>query len=110
MGARPGPGSIGRRDGGLRKFDHLAQYGRGRIIDEATGEYESYEVPDGQEIPWEDILDQPQLIVADFAQLYGIRLPEVGNGLSWREFTVLTGGLLSTDSRLSRHFQASREE
>lgn len=114
MGARAGPGSPGRRDqrGGERRFDHLAKYGRGRIIDEATGEYEWYEIPkdEGRAVTWQAILDQPRLIAADFLSEYGIRLSRVGNRLSWREFTLMVEGLLAADTRLSRHFRAQDDE
>jgi hypothetical protein len=41
--------------------------------------------------------------VSDFASVYGIRLAR-GDYLSWREFRSLLVGLMSCDSRLSRHF------
>jgi hypothetical protein len=120
VGARPEPGSTGRRDqgnesrdrGGRRKFDHLAQYGRGRIVDEETGEYEAYEIPEAQGVPvsWSQILAEPQLIAADFRSEYGIRLADLGNDLSWREFATHVEGLLASDSRLARHLHAMNEE
>jgi hypothetical protein len=112
VGARPKPGSTGRRDGGHRRFDHLAQYGRGRIIDEETGEYETYEIPQAQGVPvsWSQILAEPQLIAADFRSEYGIRLADLGNALSWREFATHVEGLLACDSRLARHLHALNEE
>jgi hypothetical protein len=113
VGARPVPGSAGGRDEGRRQFDHLAQYGRGRIIDDATGQYEWYDLPDsqagGEEVDWDEILAQPRLIAADFAAEYQIRLAQVGNRLSWREFAVLVEGLLSSDSRLARHFTRAHD-
>jgi len=59
----PNPQAAGSGDnGGQRKFDHLARYGRGRIIDEETGEYETYDVPDGEgrSFDWAEILDAPR--------------------------------------------------
>lgn len=109
MGARAGPGSAGRRDqgGGERRFDHLAKYGRGRIVNEATGEYEWYEIPkdEGRTVSWDAILNQPRLIAADFLSEYGVNLAQVGNGLSWRAFAWMVEGLLAADTRLSRHFR-----
>lgn len=40
--------------------------------------------------------------MSDFASEYGIRLHSVD--LSWMEFLDLLHGLMSTDSRIARHF------
>lgn len=113
MGARSRPGSVGRRDqgGGERRFDHLAEYGRGRIIDEATGEYEWYEIPedDARTVTWAAILDQPRLIAADFLSEYGIRLSQVGNDLAWRDFALMVEGLLAADTRLARRLARDQD-
>lgn len=118
MERRAGPGSPGggAEDGDRRRrFDHLARYAApgAYIVDEETGEYSEYEIPEdqGTEVEWSDILDQPGLIAADFAAEYGIRLHQVGNTLTWREFHTLVGGLLACDSRLSRYLlRATKDE
>lgn len=104
MGERPVPGSTGRLDaGGARQYDHLAKFGRGRIIDEETGEYETYQIPDGyseaEEFTWSQAVDVWELIVCDFASEYpSVRMA----GLSWREFEMYVIGLRTADTRLSR--------
>lgn len=110
MGARPVPGSTGRRaeggGGGLRRFDHLAEYAApgAYVIDEATGEYSEYEIPEatGTAIEWEEILAHPRLIVADFQSEYGLDLVALGNSLTWHRFALLTEGLLACQSRIWR--------
>jgi len=99
-------------NGGQRKFDHLARYGRGRIIDEETGEYETYDVPDGEgrSFDWAEILDAPRLIAAELPVEYGIDLATLGNELSWREFATYVEGLLACDSRLARHLNADTDD
>ena len=104
----PGPGSASRREGGPRKFDHLARYAApgAYIIDEATGEYSEYEVPQqGEAVSWDDIDEAPPyLIAADFASEYGITLAR--DCMSWREFVWRISGLLSADTRLARYLHA----
>lgn len=110
MGERAGPGSAGRPGGGTRRFDHLARYGRGRIIDETTGEYEWYaDAPEGADdgFRWSQVLDAWPLIVADFAERYHIHLRSAD--LTWRDFEDLILGLRSCDSRLYRLLHANDE-
>ncbi len=115
MGKGAGPGSTGGRDEGRhRRFDHLAKYAApgAYIVDEETGEYSQYEVPEDQgvDVTWADILGCPRLIANDFLSEYGIDLAKVGNALAWREFELRIEGLLACDSRLSRHLYAKTEK
>lgn len=94
-GADPGPAGRGR--GG--PDDPL---GRGDY-DAATGIWEWYEeAPEqGHAVTWEAILGHWPLLVADFAEHYGIRL-RTRPAMGWAEFRDLTEGLLACDSRLYR--------
>jgi len=112
------PGNVGRLDGGQtyepRRYDHLAKYGQGRIIDEATGEYESYDLSSAEEegtpLDTLDVLDQLVLIKADFASEYGIHLHALPSAaLSWWDFLDYLQGLMFANTRLARHFAPSNE-
>ena len=111
MGGRNLPGSTGRLDGGepaaAQGIEALDQYGRGEK-DPDTGLWEWYE-----DVPQElgaratgfsllALCERWDLLVADFASEYGIRVATAG--LSWREFRSYLTGLLACDSRLRRHF------
>jgi hypothetical protein len=48
------------------------------------------------------LCEQEDLIASDFASEFGIRIATAD--LSWREFRAYLAGLMSTDSRLRRHF------
>jgi Bacteriophage Gp15 protein len=117
VGVRPIPGSTGRRaeDGsdGPRRFDHLARYAApgAVVINEETGEYSEYEVPEENGVPldWADVLAHPRLIAADFQSEYGIDLAAVGNTLPWRRFADLVAGLLACDSRIWRQMKHETE-
>ena len=50
------------------------------------------------------VVEQWDLLVADFRSEYGIGLA-LGEPLPWREFRPLVVGLLAVDSRIARHFQ-----
>jgi hypothetical protein len=112
------PGNVGRHDGGqtqpVRRFDPRANDGRGRIIDEATGEYESYDLSaseaEGTPLDTLEVLDQIVLIKADFASEYGIHLHALpSSALSWWDFLDYLNGLMFANTRLARHF-APRDE
>jgi hypothetical protein len=51
-----------------------------------------------------DLFEQWPLLVADFSDTYSIRLIGEYSSMSWHEFVMHASGLLSVDSRLSRHF------
>lgn len=120
MGIRYRPGTSSRPSGGSpgqgqRRYDHLAKYGRGRIVDEVTGQYEWYDTSQadeaGQEVEWRDILGQWRLIVADFTSEYRIRLDVTSNDdLTWVVFRVHLQGLMYADTRLARHFAPEPED
>ena len=84
--------------------------GRGNR-DPVTGTFEWYEFPDGHAATQAEgsvvsiltLCDQWDLVVADFASEYRIRLAR--EPVSWPEFRTLLTGLLATDSRLWRHFR-----
>ena len=118
MGVGYRPGNVGRLDGGQthepRRFDHLAKYGRGRIIDEATGEYESYDLSaneaEGTPLDTLEVLDQIVLIKADFASEYGIHLHALpSSALTWWDFLDYLQGLMAANTRLARHFAPTQE-
>jgi hypothetical protein len=116
------PGSTGRRDGGqgdpdidpeARGLEAIARYGVGDP-DPETGLFESYDLPEaltaGQGeggIPVLTLLEQWDLIELDFSTVWGIRLSV--DPITWREFKLRLSGLLSCDSRLSRHFAPNPE-
>ncbi len=117
MGTGDGPGSDGRRHGGSGDGPAAAdgtgepaagidEYGRGEY-DPVTGLYEWYEIPEGHaaqatgpSVDLEAVIDHDQdLIVADFAAVYGIRLHRTRNtDMTWREFLQLLIGLFADDS------------
>lgn len=116
MGGGPRPGSTGRRSDGGQPESGVAgieQYGRGQR-DPASGLYEWYELPDGHSAAQAEgstlsvltLCEQWDLVVSDFASEYGIRLHV--EDPTWAEFLTLVRGLLSTDSRLWRHFSEGR--
>lgn len=81
--------------------------------DPETGLYEWYERPPGWEerpqgipgLTWTKLLEQWLLVEDDLHQVYGI---DVATGIlrerNWRWLRTRIVGLLSTDSRTSRHF------
>ncbi|MEV0114464.1 hypothetical protein AB0H77_14605 [Streptomyces sp. NPDC050844] len=83
-------------------------------VDPATGLHEWYEHPAGyqprpqgrQDLTWGALLDQWALIEADLHEVYGIDLgaPDLLRERSWRWLRLRILGLLSAESRLSRHF------
>lgn len=104
MGVRHPPGSTGRLGGG--QSDDLAQYGRGECRD---GIYEWYELPDeGSSLTLDDLLEQEDLLILDFQEVYGIALEEADH-LTWWQFRRRVIGLMSTESRISRHFARAAE-
>lgn len=123
MGVGHRPGSTGRRDGGQPQtaqgsgLEAIAQYGRGEK-DEATGLYDWYDLPPGVAEPQTgdgdggirvlELVGEWELVVADFASEYGIRLATAD--LTWREFLAYLAGLLSVDSRLRRRFAPEDEK
>lgn len=109
LGGDPGAGD------GATGLDAIAQYGKGEL-DPATGLFEWYDLPpdhaarriveDGSQgsVTILSVVEQWELLVADFRSEYGIGLA-LGEPLAWREFRPLVVGLLATDSRIARHFQ-----
>ena len=120
MGVRPVPGSIGRPRGGQQQpartgLDAIEEYGRGEK-DPETGLYDWYDLPAGVAQPETqhggvsvlDLCEEWDLLVADFASEYGIRVRTAD--LSWREFTAYLTGLMSCDSRLARRFTPTDDD
>ena len=112
MGIRYRPGNPGRHGGGGQPAEDLAaldDYGVG-VKDPLTGLYESYDLPDGHPakrtdeegapLDWEVVAEHFELVAADFASEYGVRL--LGSGMRWPEFSWYVAGLWSCDSRLRR--------
>jgi hypothetical protein len=74
------------------------------IYDHVTGLSDFYEQDDGDQgsaVTWEEILGHWDLLVADFAEHYGIRL-HTRPRMTWAEFRSLVAGLLAVESRLWR--------
>jgi hypothetical protein len=95
-----GPGNSGHDD----------PHGRGDY-DAATGLWEWYDRPQeaGDPVTWEQILTHFPLIIADFADLYTIRLHR--DAPVWAEFRDLVFGLLQTsESRLWRATRPDEDE
>ena len=115
MGDRYRPGTGSRLDGG--DSDDLAaldRYGIGER-NPVTGLYESYDIPtghrllsdeeEGTAVSWQQILECWDLVIPDWSSEYGHRLVAVKNEMFWSEFRAHLIGLLSADTRLSRHFR-----
>lgn len=85
--------------------------GRG-AYDAGTGLWEWYDRGEDEEtgdpVTWEQILDQWPVIVADFADVYGIRLHR--EQPPWCEFRDLIQGLLAGESRLWRALKPPEED
>ena len=122
MGIGVGPGSTrryGSGDQGTAEtgIEALERYGYGEK-DPVTGLYEGYDLPAGHPagqsgdqvtVSWVEIFGQWPALVADFASEYRIRLDrESDSTLSWAAFRVYVQGLMSADSRLTRHFTPDR--
>jgi hypothetical protein len=116
LGGDPGAGS------GPRGLDAIAEFGRGQL-DPETGIFEWYDIPPGHparrrvkddddsqagSLSFLTIVEQWDLLVADFRSEYGIGLA-LGERIAWREFRPLVAGLLACDSRIARHFQPPPE-
>lgn len=84
--------------------------GRGGF-DPVTGLWDYYEQPEdtGSSVTWEEILAHWGLLVADFAEHYGIRL-HTRPAMTWAEFQVLVEGLLAMQSRLWRATRPPEQE
>ena len=109
-------GDLGAGDG-PRGLEAIAEYGRGER-DPETGIFEWYDLPanhparrrvddeGGTEgsVTILAVVEQWDLLVADFRSEYGIGLA-LGERIPWREFRPLVTGLFATDSRIARHFQ-----
>lgn len=61
-------------------------------------------------VGWLELLDQWSLMVADFSTEYGIRLTVEYPSMLWHEFVMLVTGLMSSDSRIARHFAPEHTE
>lgn len=123
---RPGRGCevlvLGRRPFSLRpepggpSAAEVSALGVGRgEYDPVTGLYEWYEggLPpasqaqrQGKRVTRTALLEQWPLVEADFQDTYGLDLdaPGLMRERSWRWFQTRLYGLLSADSRISRHF------
>jgi hypothetical protein len=118
VGVRHQPGSSGRLPGGqteqLSGLDAIAQYGIGER-DPLTGLYEAYDIPEGHAaqggaeeghpVTWTQLVEQWELIVADFTSEYGIDLRARRHTMPWRDFAIWAQGLMTADTRIARHFR-----
>ena len=89
--------------------DPRAPFGRGRCVD---GEYEWYEYPEGYDplsgeqegVTIFDALEQWDLIVCDFQDVYGLTVDDPACPLTWAQFLTRVKGLFLRDCTLARHF------
>lgn len=100
-------------DPGATGLEAIAEFGRGEV--DEHGVFEWYDIPPGHAarkvaegsqggVSFLTIVEQWDLLVADFRSEYGIGLA-LGEPVPWREFRPLVTGLLACDSRIGRHFQ-----
>lgn len=120
MGGGPKPKPAGLLEGGgsqgqgLTGLDAIAQFGEGKRS-WITGQYESYNIPpghaasrakdgDAEGIRWHEIVEQRQILVADFRTEYGIDLDDEWASMPWAKFEDLVNGLMQANTRLGRFF------
>lgn len=121
MGGGPKPKPDRRHEGGssgeekLTGFAAIEQFGEG-LKDPVTGQYSSYNIPPGhaarrpkdddrEGVRWTEIVEQRQLLVADFRSEYnGMDLDAEWPSMSWALFEDLVSGLMQANTRLGRFF------
>jgi hypothetical protein len=90
---------------GKRPDDDPLGQGWGRGEQNAFGIYEYYVYPEGHGKPgytWNQVLEDEEVIEADFEEHYNIDLRKRWKGETVRWYRVRLSGLMSIDSRLAR--------